>query len=89
MYGRGNIRVWEGVVELRTRPLLAYDCNRNGLRFFMEILQRGCGWLMQVVVTSMRCLRSYVLSQRLTKKIVEIAKVLKTPPFLICFVCSR
>ena len=54
MYGRGDIRLLEGVVELKTRPLLAYDCKRNGLLFFVEILQRGCGWLMHVVVTSMR-----------------------------------
>jgi hypothetical protein len=26
MYGRGNSKVLEGVVELRTRPLLAYVC---------------------------------------------------------------
>ena len=42
----GSIRVLDGVVELRMRSLLAYGCRRDGLRFFVEIVQRGCGWLM-------------------------------------------
>ena len=39
---------------------------------------------MQVVLT---CNRSLILSQTPTQKFVEIANVLKTPPFSICFVC--
>ena len=58
MYERGSIRVLEGVIELRMRPLLAQGCKRTGPRFFIKVDQRGCGcrcrWLMQVVIASIR-----------------------------------
>jgi hypothetical protein len=41
MYGRGNIRVLEEVVELRTMPLIAYDCKRIDQHFFVVDLG-GC-----------------------------------------------
>ena len=37
MYGRGNVRVLEGVLELRTRLHLSQDSKRNGPRFFMKV----------------------------------------------------
>ena len=40
IYGRGGIRDLEGVVELRTRPLLAQGCKMIGQHFFMALL---CG----------------------------------------------
>jgi hypothetical protein len=40
MYGRSSISILEGVVELRTRLLLAYDYKRNIPRFFVEVDQR-------------------------------------------------
>ena len=52
MHGRGNIRVLEGVVELRMRPLLAWDRKRNMLCFFVEAHQKG--WLIWIVIVSIR-----------------------------------
>ena len=51
MYGRGNLRDLKGVVEVRTRPLPVEDCKRTGLRFFVDVHERGCGWLNQVELT--------------------------------------
>jgi hypothetical protein len=44
MYGRGNKRVLDayGVVELRTRTLLAQGCKRNELGFFVKANQIEC-----------------------------------------------
>lgn len=53
MYGRGNRRDLKGVVEVRTRPLLAEGCKRNGLCFFVEVNERGCEWLKQLELTHM------------------------------------
>ena len=91
MYGKGNFRIWDWVVESRTMPLFAYSCNKNGLHFVVEVDQRGCRQLMWADDASSDCRHQVTqklgLVAKANKKFVEIAKVLKTPPILIYFMC--
>ena len=50
MYGRGNSRIMERVVELRMRPLLAYNCKRNELHFFCGCWSKGMRMLLRLVL---------------------------------------
>ena len=45
MYERGSVRVLDEMLELRTRPLLAWGCKGNTWRFFV-VDAGGCGPLM-------------------------------------------
>lgn len=82
------MRGLKGFVEVRMKPLFVLGCKRNRLCLFVKADQRGCSWLMLVVIVGIRWLGSQILSQKTNKKIVEIAKVLKTLPLLIHFMCS-
>jgi hypothetical protein len=56
MYGRGNIRVLEEVIELRTMPIIAYDCKRIDQHFFV-VDASGCRRLLIPFVRSWAALK--------------------------------
>jgi hypothetical protein len=39
MYGRGGVRVLEGVVELKTMSLFEYSCKNKGSCFFVRLIK--------------------------------------------------
>ena len=56
IYERGNIKVWEWVIELRTKPLFARVARGMGHVSLCMLIKGGCEWLMWVVDAGSDCM---------------------------------
>jgi hypothetical protein len=91
MYERGNFRVLEKVLELRTRIISCLALREERAALLCGGWSKGmhvvvvvvCRWLMHVVLVGIRWLGGWDLLPRPIEKFVEIAMVFKTPPFLL------